>query len=131
MPYHVRGESSGAAALMRAWSCSASARSSSVISAILASTAASPSASEARPPPRPVAAGAAAAVLVLPARPPTRGRAATDHADPLAFMPSRAPVVLDLDTKAPLVALAVQQLAPRLTGGRLSADAVQPLLGGR
>ncbi len=78
-----------------------------------------------------VAAGAVAAVIVLHGRSSgTQGRA-TDRADPLAFLPLRAPVVLDLDTSAPLVALAVQQLAPRLTGGRLGADAAAPLLGGR
>ena len=77
-----------------------------------------------------VAAGAIAAVVILHAR-DRHITPATDRADPLAFMPARAPVVFDLDTKQPLIALAVQQLAPRLTGGRLSVDAVEPLLGGR
>lgn len=52
-------------------------------------------------------------------------------ADPLAFVPAAADVVVDLDTRAPLVALALEQLAPRLTGGALSSAAVTPLLGGR
>ena len=77
-----------------------------------------------------VAAGAIAAVIILHAR-DRQATPATERADPLAFMPSRAPVVLDLDTKQPLIALAVQQLAPRLTNGRLTVDAVEPLLGGR
>ncbi|MEP6954265.1 MAG: hypothetical protein ABI950_09425 [Solirubrobacteraceae bacterium] len=77
-----------------------------------------------------VVAGAIAAVLILHAR-DRHTTPATDRVDPLAFMPSRAPVVLDLDTKQPLIALAVQQLAPRLTSGRLTVDAVDPLLGGR
>ncbi|MGZ4279126.1 MAG: hypothetical protein ACXVFK_17625 [Solirubrobacteraceae bacterium] len=76
-----------------------------------------------------VAAGAAAAVIVLHGR-AQQGHAAAHRADPLAFMPARAPVVLDLDTSAPLVGLAVQELAPRLTHGALSTDAVGPLLGG-
>jgi hypothetical protein len=77
-----------------------------------------------------VAAGAVAAVLILQDRDPRSARA-TDRADPLAFVPARAPVVLDLDTGEPLIALAVGQLAPRLTAGRLTAAAVEPLLGGR
>ncbi|MDP9347164.1 MAG: hypothetical protein M3P44_15925, partial [Actinomycetota bacterium] len=78
-----------------------------------------------------VAAGAVAAVIFLHNRDRDGAGAATERVDPLAFMPARAPVVLDLDTRQPLIALAVQQLAPRLTGGRLTVGAVDPLLGGR
>lgn len=78
-----------------------------------------------------VAAGAVAAVIILHDRDRGAAGAVSERADPLAFMPARAPVVLDLDTAAPLVALAVQQLAPRLTNGALTAGAVEPLLGGR
>ena len=42
-----------------------------------------------------------------------------------------ADVVFDLDTREPLVALAVEQLAPRVTNGALTADQVHALVGGR
>ncbi len=42
-----------------------------------------------------------------------------------------ADVVFDLDTREPLVALAVEQLAPRVTDGALSADQAHALVGGR
>ena len=46
-------------------------------------------------------------------------------AEPLAYVPAgTADVVFDLDTREPLVALAVEQLAPRVTHGALSADQV-------
>jgi hypothetical protein len=59
---------------------------------------------------------------------PTR----TVRAEPLAFVPAgSADVVFDLDTRQPLVALAVEQLAPRVTNGALSADQARALVGGR
>ncbi|MEA2358012.1 MAG: hypothetical protein QOI62_1272 [Solirubrobacteraceae bacterium] len=51
--------------------------------------------------------------------------------EPLAYLPGGAKAVLDVDTRAPLVGLAVSQLAPRLSGGALKAGDVTPLLGGR
>lgn len=52
--------------------------------------------------------------------------------EPLAYVPAAArDAVFDLDTGAPLVGVAVEQLASRLTGGGLTAAAVRPLLGGR
>ena len=42
-----------------------------------------------------------------------------------------ADVVFDLDTHEPLVALAVEQLAPRVTNGAMTADQVHALVGGR
>ena len=54
------------------------------------------------------------------------------RAEPLAFVPTgTADVVFDLDTREPLVALAVEQLAPRVTDGGLSADQAHALVGGR
>ena len=54
------------------------------------------------------------------------------RAEPLAYVPAAtADVVFDLDTREPLVGLAVEQLAPRVTGGALTADQVHQLLGGR
>jgi hypothetical protein len=59
---------------------------------------------------------------------PTR----TVRAEPLAFVPAgSADVVFELDTRQPLVALAVEQLAPRVTNGALSADQAHALVGGR
>jgi hypothetical protein len=53
-------------------------------------------------------------------------------AEPLAYVPAAtADVVFDLDTREPLVALAVEQLAPRVTRGGLSADQAHALVGGR
>jgi hypothetical protein len=53
-------------------------------------------------------------------------------AEPLAFVPAgSADVVFDLDTREPLVALAVEQLAQRVTHGALSADQAHTLVGGR
>jgi hypothetical protein len=76
-------------------------------------------------------AGAAAAVVLLRGGTddkPTRAA----RAEPLAFVPAgRADVVFDLDTRQPLVALAVEQLAQRVTHGALSADQAQTLVGGR
>jgi hypothetical protein len=53
-------------------------------------------------------------------------------AEPLAYVPDVGnDAILDLDTRAPLVDLAVEQLAPRLTDGALTAEQARPLLGGR
>jgi hypothetical protein len=54
------------------------------------------------------------------------------RAEPLAYVPAAtADVVFDLDTREPLVGLAVEQLAPRVTHGALTADQAHALLGGR
>ena len=54
------------------------------------------------------------------------------RSEPLAYVPAgSADVVFDLDTHEPLVALAVEQLAPRVTKGALTADQVHALVGGR
>jgi len=56
----------------------------------------------------------------------------TARAEPLAYVPAgTADVVFDLDTRQPLVGLAVAQLAPRVTKGAVSADQVSALVGGR
>jgi hypothetical protein len=53
-------------------------------------------------------------------------------AEPLAYVPAgSAAVVFDLDTSEPLVGLVVEQLAPRVTHGALSADQAHALVGGR
>jgi hypothetical protein len=53
-------------------------------------------------------------------------------AEPLAYLPDGGnDAVFDLDTRAPLVDLAVEQLVPRLTHGALTTEQVRPLLGGR
>jgi hypothetical protein len=59
------------------------------------------------------------------------GGSASTRTEALAYLPAGGDVVFDLDTRAPLVGLAVEQLAPRLNGGALSAGQVRPLLGGR
>jgi hypothetical protein len=52
--------------------------------------------------------------------------------EPLAYVPAGSDdVVFDLDTREPLVALAVEDLAPRLTNNAVTSDQVHPLLGGR
>jgi hypothetical protein len=52
--------------------------------------------------------------------------------EPLAYLPAGSgDVVFDVDTRAPIAGLAVEQLAPRLTHGALSTEQVTPLLGGR
>ena len=75
--------------------------------------------------------GALAAVVLLrgggddsPSGPPGPSRSPT-------CPPATADVVFDLDTREPLVALAVEQLAPRVTHGALSADQAHALVGGR
>jgi hypothetical protein len=77
---------------------------------------------------------AAAVAVVLLVRRGDDGvdRAAPARAEPLAYLPDGADdAIFDLDTSAPLAALGVEQLAPRLTGGALTAAQVRPLLGGR
>jgi hypothetical protein len=52
--------------------------------------------------------------------------------EPLAYLPDGGnDAVFDLDTRAPLVDVVVEQLAPRLTNGALTTEQVRPLLGGR
>jgi hypothetical protein len=75
--------------------------------------------------------GVVALVLLLRGGGDDDGRTVV-RAEPLAYLPEGAnDAVFDLDTRAPLVDLAVEQLAPRLTQGALSAAQVRPLLGGR
>lgn len=75
--------------------------------------------------------GVAALVLLLRGGGGDDGRTAA-RAEPLAYLPDGAnDAVFDLDTRAPLVDLAVEQLAPRLTHGALTAEQVRPLVGGR
>jgi hypothetical protein len=84
-----------------------------------------------------VAAGALAAValvvvLVLLLRGGDGDRSAQATSEPLAYVPAgAAEVVFDVDTREPLIGLAVEQLAPRVTDGALTADQVHALLGGR
>jgi hypothetical protein len=76
-------------------------------------------------------AGVVAAVLLLRGGDDGGGRKVV-RSEPLAYVPAgSADVVFDLDTRAPLVGLAVEELAPRMTHGALSADQVHALLGGR
>jgi hypothetical protein len=52
--------------------------------------------------------------------------------EPLAYVPAGSDdVVFDLDTREPLIALAVEDLAPRLTNNTVTSEQVHPLLGGR
>lgn len=75
--------------------------------------------------------GVVALVLLLRGGGDNDGRTAA-RAEPLAYLPDGAnDAVFDLDTRAPLVDLAVEQLAPRLTHGALTAEQVRPLVGGR
>jgi hypothetical protein len=75
---------------------------------------------------------AAVAVVFLLRGGDDDGGRQTARAEPLAYVPAgSADVVFDLDTRAPLVGLAVEQLAPRLTDGALSADQASALVGGR
>jgi hypothetical protein len=75
---------------------------------------------------------AAVAVVFLLRGGDDDGGRQTARGEPLAYVPAgSADVVFDLDTRAPLVGLAVEQLAPRLTDGAVTADQVHPLLGGR
>jgi hypothetical protein len=77
-----------------------------------------------------ILAAVVAAVVLLRGGDDKHKRAA--GAEPLAYVPAAtADVVFDLDTREPLVALAVEQLAPRVTHGGLSADQAQALVGGR
>jgi hypothetical protein len=75
---------------------------------------------------------AVVAVVLLLRRGDDGGSRTGTRSEPLAYVPDGArDAVFDLDTSAPLVALGVEQLAPRLTGGALTAERVRPLLGGR
>jgi hypothetical protein len=74
--------------------------------------------------------GIVALVLLLRGGNEDHGATAT-RSEPLAYLPDGGnDAVFDLDTRAPLVDLAVEQLAPRLTHGALTAEQVRPLLGG-
>jgi hypothetical protein len=54
------------------------------------------------------------------------------RAEPLAYVPGAADeAVFDVDTGAPLAALGVEQLAPRVLNGAVTAKQLAPLLGGR
>ncbi|MEN3284438.1 MAG: hypothetical protein V7607_5578 [Solirubrobacteraceae bacterium] len=77
-------------------------------------------------------AGVVALVLLLRGGGDDGGGRKAASVEPLAYVPDAGnDAVLDLDTRAPLVDLAVEQLAPRLTHGALSAEQVRPLVGGR
>jgi hypothetical protein len=73
----------------------------------------------------------AAVVLLRGGGEDERAPRAPARADPLAYAPARADIVADLDTSAPIVALAVEQLFPRLSDGAVSSAQLAPLLGGR
>jgi hypothetical protein len=78
-----------------------------------------------------VVAAAVVVVLLLRGGDDGGGRR-TARSEPLAYVPAgSADVVFDLDTRQPLVGLAVEQLAPRMTKGALTADQVHALVGGR
>jgi len=71
-------------------------------------------------------------VLVLALRSDKSDPQRVGHGEPLAYVPAAtADVVYDINTREPLLALAVEQLAPRLTNGAVTAADVHPLLGGR
>ena len=75
---------------------------------------------------------AAAAVVLLLRGGGDDQRKSSARAEPLAYVPAAtADVVFDLDTREPLVGLAVEQLAPRVTHGALTAEQAHTLLGGR
>lgn len=57
-------------------------------------------------------------------------RRAPPAADPLSFVPADADAVFALDTGAPLVGLAVEELLPRVGPGALTAAQVGRLIGG-
>jgi hypothetical protein len=77
-------------------------------------------------------AGVVALVLLLRGGGDEGGGPNKAGVEPLAYVPDGGnDAVLDLDTRAPLVDLALEQLAPRLTHGALSAEQVRPLVGGR
>jgi hypothetical protein len=76
-------------------------------------------------------AGVLAVVLLLRGGDDDKAQPAV-RADPLAYLPAgTADVVFDLDTREPLVGLAVEQLAPRATDGAVTAEQVHELVGGR
>jgi hypothetical protein len=72
-----------------------------------------------------------ALVLILALRGGDETPRSPARSEPLAYVPAGGDVVFDVDTREPLLALAVEDLAPRLTGGAVSAEQVHPLLGGR
>jgi hypothetical protein len=75
--------------------------------------------------------GVVALVLLLRGGGDDNGRTAK-ATEPLAYLPEGGnDAVFDVDTRAPLVGLAMEQVAPRLTHGALSAEQVRPLLGGK
>jgi hypothetical protein len=76
-------------------------------------------------------AGIVALVLLLRGGGDDKGRSVA-RAEPLAYVPDGGnDAVFDVDTRAPLVGLAMEQVAPRLTHGALTAAQVRPLLSGR
>jgi hypothetical protein len=76
-------------------------------------------------------AAAVALVLVLALRGGDDAQQAPARAEPLAYVPAGGDYVFDVDTREPLLALAVEDLAPRLTHGAVTSEQVHPLLGGR
>jgi hypothetical protein len=76
-------------------------------------------------------AAAVALVLVLALRGGDEAQQAPARGEPLAYVPAGGDYVFDVDTREPLLALAVEDLAPRLTHGAVTAEQVHPLLGGR
>jgi hypothetical protein len=73
-----------------------------------------------------------ALVLVLALRAGDDAPKQATRGEPLAYVPAgTADVVYDVDTREPLLALAVENLAPRITKGALTAEQVHPLVGGR
>jgi hypothetical protein len=78
-----------------------------------------------------VVAGAAVVLLRRGGSGEPPPRRAPAGVEPLAFMPAGADVVLDLDTDVPAIAIAATELVPRLSGAKLSAEQLRPLVGGR
>jgi hypothetical protein len=77
-------------------------------------------------------AGVLAVVVLLRGGDDDRAAPKAARSEPLAYLPAgTADVVFDLDTREPLVGLAVEQLAPRVTHGALSAGQAHALTGGR
>jgi hypothetical protein len=72
-----------------------------------------------------------ALVLILALRGGDDTQRPVARAEPLAYVPAGGDLVFDVDTREPLLALAVEDLAPRATQGAVSAEQVHPLLGGR
>ncbi len=72
-----------------------------------------------------------ALVLILALRGGDERPRSPARSEPLAYVPAGGDVIFDVDTREPLLALAVEDLAPRITHGAISAEQVHPLLGGR